>query len=203
MALRELIRAYGTDRSGRAPNDFYETRDCDVRALLRAEKFADGMIWEPAAGRGAIAQVLNDELPGSVIVASDKVRYPDPVFDPIQEWDFLDPPHDRSRCDHVITNPPFSHAEEFVRRALLVADQKVALLLRLNFLEGRRRLPLFREHPPARVLVFSNRIGFVKNGVRHDAGMMPHAWFVFEKRYSGPSVVDWITSEVEPRADPA
>jgi hypothetical protein len=199
MGLNELIRAYGTDRSGRAANDFYETRDCDTRALLLAEQF-EGSIWEPAAGRGAIARVLDDFYEGrNYVSASDKFRYPDPVFGPIRELDFLSPTgaHE-GMCDNVITNPPFSHAQEFAERALFVARRKVALLLRLNFLEGRRRRPFFQQHPPTRVLIFSNRIGFVKNGIRHDAGMMPHMWCCWNKDYcEGDTRIAWIESARE------
>jgi hypothetical protein len=53
-------------QSGRHPlkergQDLYETPACAVEALLRVEKLPH-WIWEPAAGRGAIARVLRVSL---------------------------------------------------------------------------------------------------------------------------------------------
>jgi hypothetical protein len=65
--------------------------------------------------------------------------------------------------DLAILNPPFSLAEDFVRRALgEAAPQRatVAALLRLAFLEGGGRVPLHREHP-SDVFVFANRPSFI------------------------------------------
>lgn len=60
-------------RSGRHPlidrgHDLYETRACAVEALLRVEKLTP-VIWEPAAGHGAIVRVLRDR--GHAVIASD------------------------------------------------------------------------------------------------------------------------------------
>lgn len=50
----------------------------------------------------------------------------------------------------IITNPPYKFAREFVEKALeVVADgQKVAMFLKLTFLEGQARRELFRRCPP-------------------------------------------------------
>ncbi len=198
MGLKELQLAYGTDKTTRVPNDFYETRECDTRVLLLCEPF-EGMIWEPAAGRGAMAKVIDETYEGQLpIRASDKFEYPEPIFRPIYQRDFLWRENDEEdSVENVITNPPFTHAEQFLHQALFVARRKVALLVRLNFLEGRRRKLVFAEHPPKRVLIFSNRIGFVKNGVRHDAGMMPHCWVIWDKNYCERDTrISWVTSEM-------
>ena len=57
-------RAPFTDRG----LDLYETPDVAVKALLRVERLPY-VIWEPAAGRGAIVRVLRDY--GHAVIASD------------------------------------------------------------------------------------------------------------------------------------
>ena len=46
-----------TDRANRQKDDFYQTPEWVTRVLLGFHKF-DGEIWEPAAGRGDMAEVL-------------------------------------------------------------------------------------------------------------------------------------------------
>ena len=71
------------------------------------------------------------------------------------------------RVDNIITNPPFHSAQEFAERALRFAEDKVALLLRLAFLEGAHRArTIFRKSPPTRVWVFSERITFYMAGAK-------------------------------------
>ena len=64
----------------------------------------------------------------------------------------------------IITNPPYSIAEEFVRKSIevLQSGHKVAMLLRLNFLEGQKRRKLFEKYNPCRIYVFSKRINCQK-----------------------------------------
>jgi len=56
-------------------DDLYPTHPGAVRALLAVEKLArpPDRIWEPCAGRGAIADVLR--AAGHEVVASDLVDY--------------------------------------------------------------------------------------------------------------------------------
>jgi hypothetical protein len=54
----------------------------------------------------------------------------------------------------------------------------VAMLLKLNFLEGVKRKKLFQERPPAWVYVFSRRIKFpMPSG--QGGGVLAYAWFVW------------------------
>jgi hypothetical protein len=64
-------------------------------------------------------------------------------------------------ADLVITNPPFSRAEAFVRHALAATAPggTTALLLRLSFLAGGKRAALFRASPPD-IYVLSTRPSF-------------------------------------------
>ncbi len=97
-------------------------------------------------------------------------------------------------CDHIVTNPPFILAEQFVRHALTQARYKVALLCKLSFLESKRRKELFSATPLRSVYVFSERVTMLKNGLGRgdESGMQAYAWYVWERGYNGKPVLDWI-----------
>ena len=97
----------------------------------------------------------------------------------------------------IITNPPYKNALEFVQKALDTVQEgrKVAMFLKLTFLEGKRRGEFFKENPPKKVYVASSRLNCAMNG---DFEKYPnnnaicYAWFVWEKGYKGQPVIDWI-----------
>jgi len=127
--------------------DLYETPSCAVHALLATaeiERLAGaGTIWEPAAGRGAIARELIGA--GFDVAASDLVAYPgaDPGIETPTNF-FLEsrPP---SGVTLVLTNPPYRDADRFIRRALALGLPAV-VLLRLMALEGAGRSDLMDRH---------------------------------------------------------
>ena len=97
----------------------------------------------------------------------------------------------------IITNPPYSLAAEFVRHAHELIDDghKIAMFLKLQFLEGRTRKELFRNYPPKTVYVSSGRLRCAKNGdfERYkDANAVAYAWYVWQKGFTGDSVLKWI-----------
>lgn len=116
-----------------------------------------------------------------------------------KEVDFLKL-DDKTRWDgDIITNPPYKYAKEFVEKALntIPIGNKVAMLLKLLFLEGKARKELFRKYPPKYVYVFSGRIMCAKNGEfeKMKAGggsAIAYAWFIWEKGYDGKPTLDWI-----------
>lgn len=93
---------------------------------------------------------------------------------------------------NIVTNPPYVIALPFVRHALELATGKVAMLVRLSWLEGIERGRLFAERPPARVWVFSKRLTIYRSKLDEaGGGMVAYAWIVWE-----PGVTDtrlgWI-----------
>ena len=132
-----------TDRE-RADLDFYATHPSAVEALLKAETFSND-IWEPAAGLLHISNTLSKH--GHNVRSSDIIARKEGI----EEKDFLFGIHEPFDGD-IITNPPYAMAQEFVEKALeTVTDgHKVAMFLRLLFLEGQRRKQLFRTAPPPR-----------------------------------------------------
>ncbi len=182
------------DHANRAPLDFYTTPPEAVHALLGAEDFP-GLVWEPACGDGAISRVLQARKGNHAVISSDISDY---GFGTVGV-DFLRPEtwpavmRALPEVGHVVTNPPFSLAVPFALQALKVSRGKVALLLRLQFLEGGSRKAFFEESSLARVWVFSRRISCHRNGdTSQTGGMMAHAWFVWEKGHQGPPTLGWI-----------
>ena len=171
-----------TRRAGQA--DFYPTPTWATRALLEKEQF-DGEIWEPACGDGRMARVLAET--GNLVLATDLNNF---GFGETGV-DFL--ASDR-RSANIVTNPPFNLAEEFLAKALESARHKVALLLRLAFLEGAKRaVNIYDKAPPSRVWVLSERITMYPGHSKIAGnGTIAFAWFVWDKSYVGATQLGWI-----------
>lgn len=164
--------------------DFYPTPAWATYALIENECFS-GTIWEPACGDGAMSKVLKK--------TGCKVRSTD-LYERGYGKGRIDFLRSSRRCANIITNPPFHSAQEFAEQALRLADEKVALLLRLAFLESAHRArTIFSKSPPSRVWVFSERITFYKAGAaRRGSGTTAYAWFVWDQRDEGPTQLKWI-----------
>lgn len=171
--------------------DFYPTPSWATHALLENERF-DGDIWECACGDGAMTSVLASR--GAKVFSSD--LYDRGFGEP--GVDFLTA--DR-RADNIITNPPYNSAQGFVERGLQQANNKLALLLRLAFLEGSHRAKtIFTDYPPSRVWVFSERITFYPSGVqKKGSGTTAYAWFVWDKSAESGTQLNWIKPGLKKR----
>ena len=124
--------------------DYYATDPKAVEMLLELEQFAP-VIWEPACGEGHISKVL--QAHGYQVISTDLVYrgFGDP-----EPLDFLKETLDGFEGD-IITNPPYSTGLEFVQRALesVRPGGKVAMFLKVQFLEGQKRGAFFKNTPPA------------------------------------------------------
>ncbi len=173
----------GDSSEQREPNDYYKTPPRYTLPMLARERF-DGVVWECACGDGAISRVL----PGEVI----STDLHDRGFGE-SGVDFL---ATTKQVNHIVTNPPYSLAQKFVEHALQCVSGKVAMLLKLNFLEGQKRKPFFERTPLRTVYVFSDRISFDKGDVESKgSGLLAYAWFVWEIGYQGKPTLEWIKSE--------
>lgn len=160
-------------------DDLYETPECATLALLRTGELAGaGPIWEPCAGRGAIARVL--ALHGFEVLAADLVPHLNAVSGIATGRDFL--MEYRAESNLIVTNPPFKLADEFIRHGLALGCKFVALL-RLMALEGAGRSDLIDEHL-RRVWIGKERLPKFQRegwaGKRQASETAPFAWFVFE-----------------------
>ena len=186
----------------RSDLDFYETPPDVTKAFLDASGWQPKtrVIWEPAAGNNAIANVLSERFQVQVISTDIKQR---------QEYiaaevDFLAHPgwvdHPQLENKDIVTNPPFSHAQQFVEKALELVDGDVVMLLRLAFLETQGRRTLFDRKHLREVWVSSKRIHFSspalerrakETGKKSNSGMAM-AWFIFNRNYNGDPVIKWF-----------
>lgn len=80
--------------------------------------------------------------------------------------------------DCIITNPPYSLAQEFVTKGLGEADV-VIMLLRLGFLESQVRNKWWQENKPSSLMVLSQRPSFTENGKTDGSG---YAYFIWDKK---------------------
>lgn len=177
--------------SDRAESDYYATDPEAVEALLLVENF-DHYIFEPACGGGHISKVLLAH--GFDVMSTDIVNRGFELQ--LTTSDFLEySPKPRNSRD-IITNPPYKFASEFVEHALDVSQEsvKVAMFLKLTFLEGAKRKRLFDKYPPKRIYVFRNRIDCWKNGIKPDkpSRAVCYAWFVWVKGFNGVPAIFWI-----------
>jgi hypothetical protein len=187
MSVRAEARIAGVavDADNRQRDDFYPTPPEGTRALLQVERF-EGPIWEPACGNGAISRVLIEA--GYTVTSSDLIDrgYGEPRVDFLLEW--------RPRAPNVVTNPPFNQVAGFIRQALRLSTGKVALLLRVQCLEGIERCRIYQSSPLARVWVFSRRLQIWRNGeaTSSGSGMMAFAWFVWDRAHHGNPSLGWL-----------
>jgi len=163
-------------------DDYYATPVEATDALLGVESFS-GSIWEPCCGEGHISKRLKEQ--GFDVESTDLVDrgFGQSGVDCLME---------RNVRQNIITNPPFKLATQIARQFQYLASDKIALLLKLSFLEGKERQGLFLDFPPARVWVFSKRVSLMKNGESYTGGMMALAWFVWEKGLKQEPRVGWI-----------
>lgn len=164
--------------------DFFPTPAWATHALIDNERF-EGSIWEPACGDGAMARVLMET--GREVDATD-------LFDRGYGESGVDFLKSTRLVDNIVTNPPYNAAAGFVHAGLAQTKGKLALLLRLAFLEGaERRQSIFAKTPPARVWVFSERITFYPAGaVQAGSGTTAYAWFVWDKAAENRTDLKWL-----------
>ena len=180
-----VIGATNHSLNERAENDFYATPPFAVEELLKLEEFSTN-IWEPACGFGHISRVFEEH--GHNVTSTDLI---DRGYGK-GGMDFLKSEAANMDCD-IVTNPPYKYAQEFVEKALSVvaAKHKVAMFLKLTFLEGKNRRRMFELYPPKVVYVSTSRLACAKNGTEWIPSCICYAWFVWEKGFKGEPVIRW------------
>lgn len=178
----------------RVEHDYYATSPIATRMLLEKEKFSPN-IWECASGGDHIVKVLKEA--GYNVWATD-------IVDRTGHTEILDFLTSDVKFDgDIITNPPYSMAQTFVEKALdsVTDGHKVAMYLRLLFLEGKKRQKLYRQRNLKTVYVAAARMGCGADGKFYDqeheyeAGSVAFAWFVWEKGYEGDPVIKWFNND--------
>ena len=175
----------------REKDDFYATPPLAVRELLNLELFNTN-IWEPCCGMNHITAVLRNNLYN--VRTSDIV---DRVHDgSVEIIDFLS--YQDTWDGDIITNPPFKYATEFVYKCLdiLKPGAKLAMFLKLTFLETKKRKKLFKKYPPKVIYISSSRLGCSQTGTFDKTGnavsAVAYCWYIWEKGYKGDTILKWF-----------
>ena len=189
-----VLGATSQSETEREQDDYYATPPKAVKQLCELEKFSHNIL-EPCCGEGHISKTLISL--GYDVESSDIVnRGFGDRFCSIME---LEGPYDKD----IITNPPYKYALEFLDKCLsLVTDgHKVAMFLKLQFLETSKRYYYFQKYPIKTVYVSSNRLGcgkggvfnrFDKDGELNNGSAVCFAWFVWEKGYKGKTTLEFF-----------
>ena len=173
----------------RNKGDFYQTPYSMTKLFLdtmpmirRTEDQPDYNILEPASGDGAICQVLQDEG-----------YYDRWSYDLKHGTDYL---KETIKFKYVITNPPFSLANEFIEKSYEVAKYKFFLLLPLDYLHGLKRYKkkLFRALSRVDVFVRKPMLSdTLRDDGKYSTGMLTYAWYTFDLfTHPGHMDIGWL-----------
>jgi len=197
MTARTVSMGNARSSNKARKHDRYMTPPEAVEALLAAPEAVAALldcvvipyrIWEPCCGTGNIVRVLRSH--GLRVVASDLVEH---------GRDFLHTKSMPPRVQAIVTNPPYRLAAQFVRHALQLGVPYVAMLLRLNFVEGVRRADVLDKL--SAMYVFANRLPPMHRegwrGKRVTSATTAYAWFVWDKAHRGPTIIQRIRWSVD------
>lgn len=159
----KIVGAHGKRRE----NDFYPTpRECTLVLLeFLEERFlirSGDTIWEPACGSNAMVNVMREK--GYAVMATDITT----------GHDYLTTTRVTDDYDWIITNPPFSKAQDFIIRSASL-NKPFAMLLKSQYWHSAKRLKIFSDFQPAFVLPLTWRPDFLGKG----ASLMDMIWVVW------------------------
>lgn len=191
------------NRVERKALDSYQTPP-ELADFLVAKLVADDYLideplaLEPSAGDGAFVRAMAKHLNPGRLVANE-IDLEDgrrgEIYKSVSA-EIYDYPFERiieKNWSAIVGNPPFSQAEEHVRHALKLANPQggvVAFLLRLAFLESRRRISLWKEFPLRQLYVLSERPSFT-GGLTDNSAYGFFVWVRGDPSRSEFEVVSW------------
>lgn len=139
-AVFKTLGASNHTDTDRQREDYYATEPKATEWLCKLEQF-EGRILEPSCGEGHMSEVL--KAAGYEVVSRDLV---DRGYGEVADFLAID---NLAWDGNIVTNPPYKFAQQFVEKALSIIPEgkKVAMFLKLTFLEGKGRRALFRSTP--------------------------------------------------------
>lgn len=165
----------------RIAGDNYQTPAWVTEAILSVESFEEP-VWEPACDGMKILDVLwkhFEQAAGSGLSTN---------------CDFLKE-QNVGKYPSIITNPPFSLAEKFVRHALNLTESyggKVAMLLPMQWDAAKTRRDLFENPPFKAKYTLTKRIRWENLEQKKAGPSMNHAWYVWDWGYEGKPFMGWL-----------
>ena len=186
---------YGESGYERRELDRYWTEPWITGVLLNSWDMPEGRVWEPAAGRGDVVEVLQNFGFDTYASDIDMSEYLGP--DPCAELNFLDRFMTRDvvpfDINSVITNPPYKGklADQFVAQALELMEngqiEMAAFLLRAEWNAAKKRARLFDHEFYAGEIVLRRRPRWdwwytekSEHGPRHN-----FSWFIWDNKTAG------------------
>jgi type I restriction-modification system DNA methylase subunit len=169
--MMDAVKIVGANGNRRA-NDFYPTPKECVYALVDYLNIPlQKRIWEPACGDGAIVNALADRGYHNVF-GTDIQTGTDFLTEKIEGVDW------------IITNPPFSLGEKFIRHA---DEMQVpfAFLLKIQYWNSSKRKTLYDEIRPQAILPLTWRPDFTGQG----NSLMDMMWCVWIPWYPKRSTI--------------
>ena len=194
-SARGLFRATGKTAKpiDRVPQDFYRTPAEVTQALLREEgdRLRDfNPVWEPAAGDGAIVNVLRFT---HMVVASDIADRGCPHVRVQSFFDYATPP-----ARAIVTNPPYSLVNwrdgggRWITYALAdLGVEYMALLLPWTWPAAQGLGLIWEVYPPSVVYLLRWRVDFTQQG----APPSSHAWFCWDAGHRGETILRMLDRE--------
>lgn len=189
-ATFSTLGASSHSETERETHDFYATDPKALELLLKLESFKN--VWEPACGQGHLSEILvKNNIHGRSSDLIDR-GYSNETLD------FLAIDNLNSWNGDIITNPPFKYAKEFVEKSISLISEgdKVAMFLRIQFLETKERKEFFKHFPIKTVYVSSGRILCAMNGefanYSKNGSAACYAWFIWEKGFVGDTTLKFF-----------
>lgn len=168
----------------RESHDFYPTPADVTRSILLAERsrlFDFPLIWEPAAGDGAMVREMR--AIGLKVHGSDLIDR-GAGFEIKDFFAFTSAP-----APAIVTNPPFAPCNQdpgWIRHAMgRLGAEYMALLLPVTWTGAAGRAALWADYPPARIYIMRWRIDFTGQG----ASPVTNSWVVWDRQHQGETVL--------------
>lgn len=188
----------------RQPRDFYPTPELLVNAALNCIEFQRTRlelpapkILDPGCGEGVWGRVARRLWPDAKITGVDIEPGICEAYDNVIRMPF--PMGVNGKFDFVIGNPPYSHAEEFIRASLAHLHPQhgvMMFLLRLPFLASQSRgRGLFKEFQPKEVYVLCQRPSFTGDDKTDATDYCLVVWL--NKFYHIGTAMKWLDWKVQ------
>jgi hypothetical protein len=190
-------------RSGykRVKDDFYVEPRWVVELILDVEEI-EGEVLDPCCGTGTIPSVCLDR---GINARGSDIKHRG--FGEVRDLFTI-----TEAVGVIISNIPYKNAEKYLRHMLILVRKKLIVILPLTIWESRRRDPFFRDNPPVRCWVCSDRPSMPpgrSNGERDHNGAViqpeskggtaPYCWLVFVPGFKGDTVIKRLPLRAKPR----
>ena len=165
----------------------------------------DLTVLDLCSGSGCIGLSIAKHLPAKVtlvdisykaISMAKKTAELNNIAVEIIESDLFD--NVTGKYDIIITNPPYKYAQQFVEHALELIPEgnRVAMFLKLTFLESKNRKEMFEKYPPEYISVSSSRLQCALGGdfekFKSTSSAAAYGWFIWRKGFTGEPRVRWF-----------